>query len=443
MIYIKNNIHFFISFFNVGLTTLSFFIILYFFNYFQINAEITQEYIKFFTFLSFFSFVLLFALNDKAMIKVGGHKIKSDFYNKALVSEIIYLYAFLLFAYFIFFIIYSLYAADFIFIKLLDSNLLFENKFLVLGTTFLFSLSLLNIEIYRALKFFKLAPLINSIFIYISILSLILILLISLNSITALDILKIYFYSFLFFQIFSIYYLFKFKLKSKLLNSLNFINNIKENLRLFFKKILKEGSSIAGLAFLMLVNQLAMIIDQIYLLNLYGDEVFSQYATIKRIALLIMFPVLLSFTSFRTSIVSINRDNMNGVSLRQKHQIITSLLAMIICIFFIFFYEFISDKFLNYDEIFSQKILYILSFLIFLSVLIGPTNQILVLSGYIKEAIIIRTSSLLILSILLYVHTESMGIYLIPISFGIYILINSLSSLVFLKKIGSSKFYET
>ena len=149
MIYIKNNIHFFISLFNIGLTTLSFFIILFFLNYFKINAEIAEEYIKFFTFLSFFSLVLLFALNDKAMISLGGHKIESDINKEAVLSKIIHLYAFLFFIYFIFFIIYCIFAANFIFIKLLNSYLLFENKYIVLGITFLFSLSLLNLEIYR------------------------------------------------------------------------------------------------------------------------------------------------------------------------------------------------------------------------------------------------------------------------------------------------------
>ena len=141
------------------------------------------------------------------MISLGGHKIESDINKEAVLSKIIHLYAFLFFIYFIFFIIYCIFAANFIFIKLLNSYLLFENKYIVLGITFLFSLSLLNLEIYRALKFLRIAPLINSIFIYITILILILISIIATaDSFKILDILKIYFFSFLFFQVFSIYY---------------------------------------------------------------------------------------------------------------------------------------------------------------------------------------------------------------------------------------------
>ena len=106
MIYIKNNIYFFISLFNIGLTTLSFFIILFFLNYFKINAEIAEEYIKFFTFLSFFSLVLLFALNDKAMISLGGHKIESDINKEAVLSKIIHLYAFFYIFYFLHYLLF-------------------------------------------------------------------------------------------------------------------------------------------------------------------------------------------------------------------------------------------------------------------------------------------------------------------------------------------------
>ena len=380
------------------------------------------------------------------MISLGGHKIESDINKEAVLSKIIHVYAFLFFIYFIFFIIYCIFAANFIFIKLLNSYLLFENNYIVLGISFLFSLSLLNLEIYRALKFLRIAPLINSIFIYITILILILISIIATaDSFKILDILKIYFFSFLFFQVFSIYYLIKLKLKLKLpsFNYLNFQNNLRENISLFFKKFWEESSSTLGLVFLMLINQLVIIIDQMYMLNIYGDEVFSQYATVKRLTLLIMFPVLLSFTSFRTNIVSVNRDGLNGVNLRQKHQIVTSIMSFIILIFLIYFYGFFTDKIITYNEIIPQIIFYILSFSIFLSVLIGPANQILVLSGNIKEAIIIRTFSLSIFVIFLYFHSKSMEIYLIPLSFSLYLLINSLSSLIFLKKVGSSKFYET
>ena len=62
-----------------------------------------------------------------------------------------------------------------------------------------------------------------------------------------------------------------------------------------------------------------------------------------------MFPVLLSFTSFRTNIVSVNRDGLNGVNLRQKHQIVISNVFYHIN-FFNLFLGFFTDKIITYNK---------------------------------------------------------------------------------------------